>query len=324
MWRDWLLLVLVTLSSTGGALQGQQRPELRVSPVPVWDGEGYLPPPLQNEPVFLDPARGELIVVAGRGPDGVANRLVRFELRNRIEALISAQVSQAADGLYVYEYRISAGKRSQDKLAEVGLFVPVDPEMRKEAPAGWEIIEGQADAPDRFVPGPGLLRIVRFSARRGSELIPGQGTATLRLVSRHSPGYVTAFAWSVKGSEVPAERFNSLPEPTAQRVKQILASHWNAWVHTTLGPRFAPGTSPLLIAAALHHSIQHLVASQRLDDQSDFVRQALSGLWGMLESGMEAPLTTANLPFLDAARTPAEKEVAQVLRLSLAGVSEGR
>lgn len=324
MQRHWLLLVLVTLSSMGGALRGQQRAELRVSPVPVWNGEGYLPPSLQNESVFLDPAGGELIVVAGRGPDGIPNRLVRFELRNRAEALISAQASRAADGLYVYEYRMTASQRGQGELAELSLLVPLDLQMRAEAPAGWEITQGQAGEPDGFAPGPGFLRLVRFSARRGSELIPGRGTVALRVVSRHSPGYVTAFASSVKGSDVPAERFNSLPEPTAQRVKEILASHWNASVHTILGPRFAPGTSPLLIAAALHHSIQHLVVSQRLDAESDFVRQALSALWAKLESGIETSFTAGDVAFLDAARTPAEKEVAQVLRLSLTGVSEGR
>lgn len=309
--------IVAGLWIAAGGIAAGQKVTVGVSPVPVWSGEGSLPPSLENETVFADPAAGELIVVAGRRPDGAPERLLRIELENRAVTLVSAKVSRAAGGGFLYEYELAVETTSRRPLAEWQVWVPDDPDLRVEVPPLWSSRGSATGIPDRFVAGPALLRTVSFIAPPGQGLPSGGATAGLRLISGFLPGYVTAFARSVPARPFPATELASLPETLQQRIREILSSPWSAQPVTVPGPRFAPGTSPPVRAAALHHSIQHFVVSGRLQGDSQFVREALSTLWSRMQSGIEVPFRPEELAFLDTARTAAEKELVEVMRLSL-------
>ncbi len=313
--RLWMLAAVAFICCAAGF--GQPNPVLRVSPVPPWPSDGRVPPELQSHSVFFDPATNDLVVLPDPAGGNAAASPLRIELRNQSEPVVSARVSRNPEGLYVYEYTLVVAGRSRRPLERWSLLVPTDPARLAPPPSGWNAWQESTGLPDRIVPGPGFLEYVHFSAAKGNELPPGRAVAAFRVTSRCLPGYVTSFSTSQATREMSAERLASLPAPIAGKVKEILESEWNSYTTTVLGPRFVPGTPALVIAASLHHSIEHLTTGGRLSGDSAFVKAALTLLRSRLESGTEISFAESDLGFSNAAQTPAEKEIADVLRLSL-------
>lgn len=308
-------ILFVWLACPGLAQQG---PTAGFSPVPPWPGNGNLPPELAKESVFFDPTTNEIVVVIGEEGGSEAGNILRFELHNQAIPMVVAKVSPDTDGYYVYEYVVAAAAGSRRALAEWSLLIPGEAGRVSATPTGWDARIENTNMPDRNVPGPAILEYVHFTAQDRRELAPGAAISGLRLRSRYLPGYATSFAKSKANRPLTPQQLSLLPPTARQKLQSVLAPHWDHRAITVLSPRFAPDTPLQVVAAALHFSIQHLGRTgRRLDLNRPFAQSALSTLQSAIEQARETAFSETELGFLEGAETEAEKEVAQVVRISL-------
>jgi hypothetical protein len=300
---------------------GQSGVVTAVSPVPLWPRDGNLSADLAKHSIFFDPVANEVIVIPDPAATAAASSAMRFELHNQANAAVTSTVSRLENGSYAYEYTVAVSARSRRALRSLNLLVPVETARKVTAPAGWGAPPASTDLVDKWVPGNVGLEYAQVSTADGRGL-PAGGVLTFRLTSELLPGYVTCFAQSAVSKEITAEQLAALPAPVLERLRNILSPQWDSREITVVGPRYSKGLPGSALVSSLQYSIRRLVNDGQLDKGSEFVQSALAVFEPYLISGRDRAIVESDLEFLSKGKTPKEREVAEVLRLTLLAVEK--
>lgn len=298
-----------------GVSSGQERAKPALSPVPLWPQDENVPEEMKNQTVFFNPETNEMIVLT---KDVTGRKTLRFELHNQTEIFVNTHFSKQQDGLFIYEYALSTGDQSRRPLKTWSLLVPGDDRQFKVlSPSMWRVEQRTSSLVDKLAARHAPLVFIDYSPVSETGLGVGHNATGFRLMSSYLPGYVTTFARSVVQIEWSSEQLATLPKSIADEVQRATAPEWDSQMKVVVGPRFAPDTSKEMIADGFHYAISSFARQGLLNEESKFVKMALSSLHTYLQSGANTPFTPSQLTFLSSAQTPLEKEVAAAMQISL-------
>lgn len=309
------IYTLIVTAALASLALGQGSVKPRISPVPLWPKDGNIPEERKGQNVFFSLETNE-IVVSLEEPSG--RKILRCELRNQAEAIINSQVSKQQDGTFVYDYTVTTGGNSRRPLKTWSLLLPADdPRFDIKSSAAWRVEKRATQLVDKQAARHAPLMYVDHSIPVGAGLSKGMGASGIRLVSSYLPGYVSSFARNDAQTVLSDEQLATLPKAVADEVRRAVAPEWDSQVSLSLGPRFAADTPKLMIAESFHYAISSFSMHGSLDKKSDFVISAIQFLRFYLQKGRSDLITSDQLSFLSAAKTPLEREIAAAMRLSL-------
>lgn len=286
------------------------------SPVPLWPLDGNIPASFSAHSVFFNPETNEIVVALPSPGGGRAIR--RFELHNQADVKSQVTVTPLTNGLFAYDYVLSASPTSKRPLKTWSLLIPdAKPQLTPGDPAFWHAGINPSGLVDRLMSEQLALVFADFSIAPGATLpTVSNAGGTFRVVSTYLPGYVSGFALSNSQREISAAALADLPQDVANEVRRATAPEWDTQMALVIGSRFAPPTPKPLIAQSLHEAVSRLIKQGSLSADSQFVQTALL----QLASQIRTPAVSGavlDLSFLSLATTGPEKEMATAMKLSL-------
>lgn len=300
-----------------------QRPVTRIFKMPpTQPGQTSFVGSPPSHDIFYDIERGELVLVTDGVRQGKAEP-VRIPLRDRAEVSAEASVGRMEGGRFQYDYTLTNGSGSRGALRRWSIFLPHDPSSVSTAGNDWARASESTEIPDRLAAQNLNLDYVHFESTEALGLEPGQRAAGLRVTSKLLPGFVSVFSQST-GVADRNQLFREVPDAARRKVEEALTPDLDGRVDLVIGPRYAPEATTLQVVAGFHMGITHLVRQRRLSEDSVFVRGALQGLSNYVQYVGEGPMLPADTAFLDSASTDLEKQIAEVLSWTLAGVEKER
>jgi len=318
-------LALLTMVLTCPVMQ-RQVPE--VAALLFWPSDGRVAKAFDRNLVFRDPAT-EAIVVAyppepGQASDPNVNVTVRreffrFYLNNRVAPVVSSSVMRKPEGEYLYTYQVENCPEAKTPIRMWAIAGPpveaADPEFRSSHPSWAAYPRPRVNAAKQtLLPGVPPGPFVTWE-KWEEPLAPGSKLGGFQVTSGFRPGFTTAFVVGDGSLETPGE---GVSEEMIKQYEPLQRPEVMRRTTLTIGPRFAPQTTNLEVAAAFQQDLQVLIEDEWLDGDSLFLQNLLAGLRSYIESRGASALT------LQAVAQPGiETEIANALRLSLEPTSPG-
>lgn len=307
----------------GITLLSQQSPVTGgFSPAPIWPNNGAIPTELGSKYVFYDPSAEQLVIAMPQSwkpgapliESSGLRSVQRFDLNTGVRPTISASV-KSIQGKYQYAYNIENSSLAKQAVTRWDLVIPsTTPEDLIESPANWRgsPMKSQVSAIRAALgnASSGVLLGWFISDLRAT--IPGGAALNdFRITSANKPGFTTAFVRGGMNVNLPAD----LPTEVLQQAAPVLALEFNSRPLITIGPKFAPGTSRVPIAADFRLGISRLIQNRALNANSLAIKEALLVLTNYLEHANAVP----NVPliFKEQPANPHEAEILNALKLSL-------
>ncbi len=237
----------------------------------MWAGEAAAAT-LPRQYVFRD--RGDEIVVSYPEPGNPEGRLItfRFWLPNRVEPHVTASIRKESGSqpVFIYTYSLRNGPSAVTAIRYWSVVGPVNEAgLEIEHPVWRSQKANVAAAPQALLPQAGKGAHLRWSAATAPLLAPGEEFANFRIRSSFSPGLTTAYARGEGYIEAPGE----LPEVVVQRLIPLQRAPTWQKPFITIGPRFAPGTSPEAIVRTFSVDVADLVQEGLLSSDSPYVQE---------------------------------------------------
>lgn len=255
-------------------------------PVPGYPPDGRIPDALKDQFVFLDTQTFDLVLAyppagpLGRGEGASARTIRRLELPRHVLPAITASVTKTQAGTYQYTYSVRNGTGARQAIRRWYLSVPApeapNPLAANPAAAAMSQDDGWTGGYYSFRPGEWAVRWESDTKRR---LSPGP-TKSFVITDKNGPGIVLAyFQGDVPTAGLPAD----LPQAALTQLAAVQRLEFSSAAVLTIGPKFDARTSKLIIAGDFHLALSRLVRGGALDEDSPFVKGALSQLREYLE-----------------------------------------
>jgi hypothetical protein len=226
----------------------------------------------------------------------------RFGLQSRVAPHILASVARLENGAFQYRYTVRNGPSAATAIWKWSVIGPVNTGAVLTHPA-WHGADATTKGASQFLlpdaPTGGFLSWVRGD---WPPIQPGGESEGFQIVSRFGPGLTTAYACGDGGLlNLPAE----FTKEVEDQVIPLERPHVMRKPALTIGPRFAPNSSPDAIRRAYRADLDSLIGEHLVDASSAYIhelRQSLSG----------QPASIKSKP-----GTELEKEIDRALRVAL-------
>ncbi len=277
-------------------------------PVPRWPGR--LPSELNDQYVFLDPSKDEIVVVLpGRltGEPGAPPQIVRVPLRNRIAPELTSSVSRNQSGSYDYTYALQNGRGAIETVTTWSLVAPCEDATFQFTHQRWRCVRSRtAIAKQLELPAVQALGCYA-TCFADTPLRPAAVATSFRIVSAYKPGLTTASASHFP----PFEARSNWPDVVLSQLSKLGDPAWSDKHMVTIAPRFAVDTPLSVIASDFHDGVDQLIRTRRLDIRSEFVSELQS---------IVSQIASTGRPQAPPAAKPAaelEREILQAALISL-------
>jgi hypothetical protein len=318
-----LALVIAAMLLAGHGVWGQQAGQVtaQLSPVPLYPGDGNIPPELKDYFVFLDPETWDLVVSYPEGDSTSVRKRFKVGLARHVVPSLAVEVKKQASGSYSYRYTVSNRGNARQAIKSWYLSVPrpkapdpADPSSRTvSVPAGpWRQID--------YAFSPGNWSKRWDSQEVNANIRPGMGPQSFQIQTENKPGFTTAyFQGPTPHNEI---ALHGMPQRVIDQLELCQDLQFNSASVSTLGPMFAPGTLRVVIAGDFHVGISMLIKQGRLDAASPFIKDALFALQQFIELPRGDELTaevdqSVQFPTIsEKPSTPAESEIEHAMKLA--------
>jgi hypothetical protein len=294
----------------GVALFGQT--QVMISPIPAWPPDGTIPDSLKNNYVFLGPSVREITVsypASLEDPSQTGRKTFTLELHNQVEPTLSVRIAQDPNGVYVYDYVLGNAQSAKQAIRLWSFTSPANDLAARRPSWSSNVVPGTQTRQSALATA--AQRGVLFYAGSGNEIQPGSSLDGFQVVSTYSPGFTMAFVRSGAAFVLPSE----VPTPVGDQIGALATSGFDSQVVVVLGPKLPPESSVQAIAADFHIGITRLIRSGKLNGDSSFIKEMLTGLGRFVEAG--ATSTLADLvKSLPKPSPGVESEIATALQLS--------
>lgn len=287
-----------------------------ISPVPIWPKSGDVTA-YPGHYVFLD-LRSAAYVVTYLSPGSNERVTVRFGAHSFVDPAVTVHIAGAANSQLHYSYQVANGPYARQPIQKVSLLLPAEDTGAQAQHPAWKTNRVSSTMRTAVAPGTAFAP-VEWAGTAAQAIAPGSSLGALSVDSTYLPGFIDIMAKGATNlTEYDSAAATALPKEAADQLKAVLAQGWDAKRQVTIGPRFTPATSPLLIAQNLYYGIEGLTRHKQLDANSPFTQAAQKLLSSYLESNDASSIGPSQLDFLSKANTPLESEIATVLRLDFA------
>jgi hypothetical protein len=320
--RRWAAVALVVAGAAAGQIRLQP-------PVPTWQPSMQSDPRYSEQYVFLSQDRTEIILRYRPEPDRPGPRLpdapaepevfLRAKIRNRVAPALQVRVSSRPGGRYVYKYEVRNLPTARDHIAIWGIVAPegIDrPPIHRSRWVGPSLGFGPPTAKQLLLPGapPGhLMLCLPDGLANGLPIPPGGAESDLLLESEYRPGFTTA-EFGDNASQIVdwPETDKPWSDAVSRQLDPLLRWVWFGKKYVTVGPVFRPDEPTAAIAERLKFAIERVAGINEIELASPLLSEARKAL-ELLSSGGDP----ANASVHACASTDREKELAQILQLSL-------
>jgi hypothetical protein len=278
-------------------------------PIPIWSGEGSVPPGSGNRKVFLSPDEHSVIILWPR-PDGTVTKR-RFPIHNEIRPDLQVRMNRSDEG-FRYRYDLENGKESKDSLRDFSLVIYPDPNVQLNSAEWTKGSITPADQRPQF-PGAPYGALAGWTSKRVDPpfLLPGASTS-FSIATLAKPGFTVAETEHFPHIEVSDGWPYGIPDEVMDELMPVVIDYgWAADHFITLGPRYGPDDSAPRIASDYMVGIQELIRIHRLESDSPFVKEAIANL-DAIASGSSSQILVTQKP-----HSEMEAEILNALQLSL-------
>lgn len=252
------------------------------------------------------------IVVSYPHPEG---RIItfRFWLPNRVEPQIAASVARTesrSQTTFTYTYKLRNGSNAVTAIKRWSVVGPVSEDLTVEHPV-WRSLKSRSSvAPQALVPQAGRGAYIAWRAANAPYLAPEEEMTDFKISSRFSPGLTTAYARGEGLIEEPGP--GELPEEVVQQLIPLQRAPVWQKPAITIGPRFAPGTSPEAILRAFSADVADLIQEGLLSAESPYVQELQQMFASVSDDIRDQVLGREETP-----STPLERDLELALRLTV-------
>jgi hypothetical protein len=321
-WSASLLFVVIPLLAAAPAVQQPDIAGLSDFPAPPWPADGKVPPELKETYVFVDLAKNEYVVAypENLGTEAFAKdpgplRINRYDLLRNVSPAVSVAIAPVPNSAkFKYTYTVANASSAKQSIDQYILVLPQ--QAGRDAiqhPDGWFGIVQTARSfkvknPEWIRTGAAAI----WSFQKPEQVIqPGGSKTGFELESELRPGFTVGFFRRATSVDARVATHGNVPKEVKEQIDQILAVEYNSRTMLTLGPKFDKSADDKAVAEDFIQGIFTLSRAGVLELNSEFVRNTLNELTGIQPGGKASGIK------LGSARTPAESEILNALRISL-------
>ncbi|MGD0001939.1 MAG: hypothetical protein ABSE21_17710 [Bryobacteraceae bacterium] len=262
----------------------------RLSSVPLWPSNGIIPPEDEKHYVFLDPAKGEVVLSypenlgnTDGAPLSSVRKTFRYQRWNRVRPGVQFSVAARGDGRFEYTYAVSNEARAMGPIRALMLVAPaLDLMDLVEGPKYWLAYSARSDNSavqmvlQRSLRNDGYVNWMKANSDEpgGLGIAPGQSMGGFHLICKELPGFSTMYIQGYGSTSMPED----LPEEVSNQFLPFMKIEGDSQQIYVFGPKFPSSTSKREIAADFHIGLQHFTVHRVLSAQSPFVSAALAAL----------------------------------------------
>jgi hypothetical protein len=326
------------------AVHGQQRPKAPVgasaffSTIPIWPRDGVVPGDYSRNYVFLELSTGDLMVsynssldtAPGTDPNAPLGAPVTFRVKvpRHVQPFIAVDIQDLTSGRFAYTYRVQNGSAARDSITSWHLDVSTLADVAATNERQWQtwssvrvpgtenLISTRAGSHVIHWAGPTAATSsangVIQAGQTGSPIGPGETGTGFRVVSRSRPGFVFAY---FQGGELVPESSRALPAEVQQQLDKATTLEGTSWILQTLGPKYPPDMTAGQIVSNLLADMGILRSRKLLDENSPFIREAISVLSGILRDSEAWTAAMPDIVLKEAPFGPLETELAGAIKL---------
>lgn len=307
----------------------------QLSSIPLYPGNGVIPPELATNLVFFDPQKGNLVVSypdniddATAVPISGLRKEFRVELKKQVNAMLYVSFGKDSSGRTIYSCNVANKSDAKQDIGSVALAIPSPGSnlpgtavsralVDQASPAvtgtgGWDAVALPADK--------GVVQ-VRWSKTGAHGVAAGSTAGGFAVASVLRPGFLLA---TVRGLSAGAELTDiQAPARVHEALTALDVSGYNRQTVLTLGPQFPISTNRVAIAANFLEGISVLKQHGYLDAQSPFVAETIAALSRFLEGtalGVDGPAADYIGPPLalqSKASAGLEAQIGEAMKISL-------
>lgn len=318
-------LLLPGLFST--VVQAETSYSARYQAIPVWPEGGLTAEELDGKYVYLNPDRTEVVLAypsdlrkngQGEHEFSGALKIHHFQLNNRTEASIVADINRSGSEKYTYTYSIENADSGRQSVQSIRIVVPEyysDGAML--SPDGWKgtLSESKINA-IRVAIGEsaGVFLGAHSTDWNLFNIEPGESLSGFRVRSGLSPGFTLAY---LRGGGYLPDLNEDMPRAVLDQVVPILQREHNSQNVIIIGPRYSTDDTRQEVACDYYDGILRMVDSGQLDGKSPAVAEAITVLRHYIENTGAVAGNARPIVFDQKPRAGLEREVLQALEWSL-------
>lgn len=288
---------------------------LTAQAVPVFDifppypGDDFIAQrgPSEEEQIFRDLRRGQLVVVRG-------TKILRLDLSDRAYVRILVNVTDQGEGKWEYQYQVSHTSDSKGSVKTWYLEIPrpdsPNPTGDNKSPMPFGINPDWKATHYSIGKGQWAVRWSRWDDQ--ATVSRGKPESDFILESDLKPGFVKAYFQSHDPVGIPKQ----LTPDTQERLKVLNDLNYNSRSQLTLGPKFGKEFGDRDIAADFRVGISRMIIAKQLDETSPFVQSCLQYLREQIDNH-DLDTTGADPRFNAVPNTPLEQSIYDALKIAL-------
>ncbi len=315
--RSTIVLLSLSLSlEAWSQASTAARPQMFLSPVPLWPQNGDTSQLPKGRYVFYDPPSAEYVVYYTKSlADGTSPEptILRFGTHTLVDPEVTFTVASSGDGRFHYTYKVENGAHARQKIQKISILDYSDSSPQG-AGANWTIHVEPHSERDLGTPTVSASVIEWMSNSAAPLIAPASAVQSLTIDSASLPGFVSmAFRGDSKSTEYTRDAAGSLPKEVRDQLATVTSAGRDGQSRMVIGPRFAKNPSPPTIAQNYSVGMQWLVARGKLDANSAFVQRAQALFNQQLQAGDQRLLDAGSLDFTNLAKPGLETVIANAL-----------
>jgi len=251
-------------------------PPLTPDSIPLSDGDAR---------AFFDSAKNQIVIILPGPQSGVPPSVVRYDLPNRVNPVISWSVVPLKLGGYSYSYSVFDNPQSKQRSSQISVLTPDhDTTLARGDTSPWQFSLAETDLPDR------TSTVAMASMRSVSWTDPSASGAkisglSLGLTSQYLPGFCDFFVSGQVLAPLTPQALALLPPSIIADLQRAISPGIGNVRRTAVCPVFRADTPKTIVASNFYLGIQRLANHGELDSASSYMQQLSSYLREFLSAG---------------------------------------